>query len=66
MGTKKIEVTISECLSTTTYIEVDEDDDITDPAVLQDAVIEQVVLPSDCLEYYKYYGWDIDDFCVTY
>lgn len=66
MGTKKIEVTISECLSTTTYIEVDEDDDITNPAVLQDAVIEQVVLPSDCLEYNKTYGWDIDDFCVTY
>ena len=56
MGTKKIEVTISECLST----------DITNPAVLQDAVIEQVVLPADCLEYYEYNGWDVDDFCVTY
>jgi hypothetical protein len=66
MGTKKIEVTISECLSTTTYIEVDENADITNPVVLQDAVIEQVVLPSDCLEHCEYYGWDIDDFCVTY
>lgn len=66
MGTKKIEVTISECLSTTTYIEVDENADITNPAVLQDAVIKQVVLPSDCLEYYEYNGWDVDDFCVTY
>ena len=61
---KTIEVTISQTLSSTQQITVPIDFDETDNAALESAVIEQIVLPSDCLEINGYFGWVEDDFCV--
>ena len=61
---KTIEVTISQTLSSTQQITVPIDFDETDNAALESAVIEQIVLPSDCSEINGYFGWVEDDFCV--
>lgn len=61
---KKIEVNISQCLSTTETIEVPDDfEDYDNTEVLCDFVRAQIVLPSDCLEYQGYW-WNIDEFWV--
>ena len=62
--TKEIEVTISETLSCTTTIEVPKDFDESDNLALEKAVIRQIVLPSDCLDYEGCSNWIIDEFCV--
>ena len=61
---KTITVNISQCLSTTETIEVPIDfEDYDNTEALCDFVREQVVLPSDCLEYQGYW-WNIDEFWV--
>lgn len=60
----KIEVNISQCLSSTQEVEVPDDYEY-DPITLEQFVKDQIVLPSDCLEINRYYDWYIDDFCVT-
>lgn len=60
----KIEVNISQCLSSTQEVEVPDDYEY-DPVTLEQFVKDQIVLPSDCLEINGYYDWYIDDFCVT-
>lgn len=62
--TKLIEVTISQCLSSTQTIEVPEDMEDYDPEILKEFVKDQIMLPSDCVENEGYY-WNIDDFCVV-
>lgn len=62
---KTITVNISQCLSTTVKIELPEEVDEDDPMVLEQAVNEQIMLPSDYLECEGNYKWIIDDFCVT-
>ena len=58
---KKIEVNISQCLSTTETIEVpDNFDDWDNTNALCDFVREQIALPSDCVDY----NWNIDEFWV--
>ena len=57
---KCIEVNISQCLSTTTTIEVPADFEY-DSEVLKDYVREQILLPSDLKDLR---GWYVDDFCV--
>jgi hypothetical protein len=61
---KTIEVTISQTLSSTQQITVPIDFDETDNVALESAVIEKIILPSDCLEINGYFGWVEDDFCV--
>lgn len=61
---KTIEVTISQTLSSTQQITVPIDFDETNNAALESAVIEQIILPYDCLEINGYFGWVEDDFCV--
>ena len=61
---KTIEVTISQTLSSIQQITVPIDFDETDNVALESAVIEQIVLPSDCLEINGYLEWIEDDFCV--
>ena len=61
---KKIEVNISQCLSSTQEIEVPDNYEY-DLITLEQFVKDQIVLPSDCLEINGYYDWYIDDFCVT-
>ena len=58
-----IEVNISQCLSTTKEIEVPDDYEY-DPVTLEQYVIEQIVLPSDCLEVNGYFDWYVDDLSV--
>lgn len=61
---KTIEVNISQCLSSTETIEVPDDfEDWDNTDVLCDFVREQIVLPSDCLEYQGYW-WNVDEFWV--
>ena len=61
---KTIEVNISQCLSSTKTIEVPDDfEDWNNTEALRDFVREQIVLPSDCLEYNGYW-WDVDEFWV--
>lgn len=59
----RINVDISQCLSTTKEIEVPDDYEY-DPVTLEQYVIEQIVLPSDCLEVNGYFDWYVDDLCV--
>ena len=59
----KINVDISQSLSSTQTIEVPDDFEY-DPVELEKYVKEQIVLPSDCLEISGYYNWYVDDFCV--
>jgi hypothetical protein len=61
--TKTIEVNISQCLSSTQTIEVPDDFEY-DQEKLKEYVYDQVMLPSDSLEYEGYYDWYVDDFCV--
>lgn len=61
---KTIEVNISQCLSSTETIEVPDDfEDWDNTDVLCDFVREQIVLPSDCLDYQGYW-WNVDEFWV--
>lgn len=59
-----IKVTISQTLSSTKEIELPCNVDFDDHMVLEQAVNEQIMLPSDCLETLGYNDWIIDDFCV--
>lgn len=59
----KIEVNISQCLSSTQEVEVPDDYEY-DPVTLEQFVKDQIVLPSDCLEINGYYGWYTDDLSV--
>ena len=61
---KKIEISISQCLSSTQEIEVP-DDFKYDKDKIMDIIIENVILPSDCLIRLGYYNWYIDDICVV-
>ena len=60
---KKIEVNISQCLSSTQEIEVPDDFEY-DSVELEKYVRGQVILPSEILERNNNYEWYIDDFCV--
>ena len=63
--TKIIEVTISQCLSSLERIEVPEDfEDYDNKEALKEFVMEQIMLPSDCLEHEGFW-WNVDDFCVS-
>ena len=59
----KIEVNISQCLSSTQEVEVPDDYEY-DPVTLEQFVKDQIVLPSDCLEINGYYNWYTDDLSV--
>jgi len=62
---KQIKVNISQCLSTTETIEVPDDfEDYDNTEILCDFVRDQIMLPSDCLEYEGHYSWSIDEFWV--
>lgn len=58
----KIEVNISQCLSTTQEIEVPDNYEY-DPVTLEEYVREQIMLPSEVLLEAGYF-WYVDDFCV--
>ena len=60
---KKIEVTVSQTLSSTQEIEVPENFDVKNIDALEKIVAEQITLPSDCIEIIES-GWVEDDFCV--
>lgn len=60
---KKIEVNISQCLSSVQTIEVPDDYEY-DPVTLETYVREQVILPLEVLEKAGDYNWYDDDFCV--
>ena len=62
---KKIVVDISETLSSTKVITVEDDFDETNEVELKQRVLDEVVLPRDTLEYENYIDWIVDDFCVT-
>lgn len=62
---KTVEVTISQTLSITDYIDIPINADETDEKVLVEAVKDQILLPSESLENEGYLGWTVDDFCVT-
>jgi len=61
---KVVEVTISQTLSTTVKILLSEDADENDSKILEQAVNEQILLPSECVEHESYNKWCVDDFCV--
>ena len=61
---KIVEVNISQTLSTTVKVLLSEDADENDPIVLEQAVQEQILLPSECVEHESYNKWCVDDFCV--
>lgn len=60
---KKIDVTISVCLSSTQEVKVPDDYEY-DPVTLESYVKEQIDLPQDILFTNGYEEWLIDDFCV--
>lgn len=60
---KKIEVDISQCLSSLQTIEVPDDYEY-DPVTLEKYVREQVILPLEVLEKAGDYNWYVDDFCI--
>jgi hypothetical protein len=61
---KVVEVNISQTLSTTVKVFLSEDADENDSNVLEQAVNEQILLPSECAERESYDKWCVDDFCV--
>lgn len=61
---KTIKVDISQTLSSVQEIEVPDDFDETDSSALEKLVVDEVMLPSDCLVDLGYNNWIIDDFCV--
>lgn len=62
---KRLEVTISQTLSSTQYIIVPNDFDETDYKAIEREVIDQIILPSDALEFDDLGElWIVDDFCV--
>ena len=62
---KVVEVNISQTLSTTVKVFLSEDADENDSNVLEQAVNEQILLPSECIERESYDVWCVDDFCVS-
>ena len=62
--TKIVEINISQTLSTTVKVILPEDVDENDPMVLEQAVNDQIWLPSECIERESYDKWNVDDFCV--
>ena len=62
---KTIEVTISETLSSIQKLQVPVDFDETDKRALEALVVEEIILPSDCMVNDGYFDWITDDFCVT-
>ena len=62
---KVVEVNISQTLSTTVKVFLSEDADENDSNVLEQAVNEQILLPSECVERESYDAWCVDDFCVS-
>ncbi len=61
---KTIKVDISQTLSSVQEIEVPDDFDETDSSALEKLVVDEIMLPSDCLVDLGYNNWIIDDFCV--
>lgn len=61
---KTIKVDISQTLSSVQEIEIPDDFDETDSSALEKLVVDEVMLPSDCLVDLGYNNWIIDDFCV--
>ena len=62
---KIITVNISQCLSTTTDIEVPEDfEDYDNSEALCDFVREQIILPSEVILDHSQDCWNIDEFWV--
>ena len=61
---KTIEVTISQTLSSTQQLQVPIDFDESNNNALEEAISEQIVLPSDLLFENGYDCWIEDDFCV--
>ena len=61
---KTITVTISQTLSSTQKIQLPIDVDEDNPMILEQAVEEQIMLPSDCVEHMGYTDWIVDDFCI--
>ena len=59
----KIEVNISQCLSSTQTIEVPDDFEYDEKTIKQ-IVEDTIVLPSDCLRDEGYYNWVEDDLSV--
>ena len=61
---KTIKVDNSQTLSSVQEIEVPDDFDETDSSALEKLVVDEIMLPSDCLVDLGYNNWIIDDFCV--
>lgn len=61
---KTIKVDISQTLSSVQEIEVPDDFDETDSVALEELVVNEIMLPSDCVTDLGYYNWIVDDFCV--
>lgn len=61
---KTIKVDISQTLSSVQEIEVPDDFDETDSVALEKLVVDEIMLPSDCLIDLGHYNWVVDDFCV--
>lgn len=61
---KTIKVDISQTLSSVQEIEVPDDFDETDSVALEKLVVDEVMLPSDCVVDLGYNNWIVDDFCV--
>lgn len=61
---KTIKVDISQTLSSVQEIEVPDDFDETDSVALEKLVVDEIMLPSDCVEDLGYNNWIVDDFCV--
>lgn len=61
---KTIKVDISQTLSSVQEIEVPDDFDETDSVALEELVVNEIMLPSDCVTDLGYNNWIVDDFCV--
>lgn len=61
---KTIKVDISQTLSSVQEIEVPDDFDETDSVALEKLVVNEIMLPSDCVADLGYNNWIVDDFCV--
>ncbi len=61
---KTIKVDISQTLSSVQEIEVPDDFDETDSVALEKLVVDEIMLPSDCVTDLGYNNWIVDDFCV--
>lgn len=61
---KTIKVDISQTLSSVQEIEVPDDFDETNSIALEELVVNEIMLPSDCVTDLGYNNWIVDDFCV--